>query len=98
MGIRDFALYGVDHSFSFDADPDAKQLRRSASGDTNHFIKNYRSGKNWCPPHYENIERGFLHSSNYLAENGGTLVNISRKSMLPDVHRVDFDDFIGTAE
>ena len=98
MGIKDFALYGVDHSFSFDADPDAKQLRRSASGDNNHFIKNYRSGKNWCPPHYENIEQGFLQSSNLLAEYGGSLVNISRESMLPNVLRVDFDDFIHAAK
>lgn len=93
MGIRDFLLYGVDHSFTFKTNEKSDSVWRSAIGDDNHFIDNYRSGKPWCPPDVTGIELGFKSCETILKKNGGSIINISRHSELPVIPRIPFDSF-----
>ena len=60
FGFKNIIMYGLDYSFKWDQSlaPETNHLE-SAEGDDNHFIKNYRSGKNWCPPCYKNMATGY---------------------------------------
>ncbi|MCP5054536.1 MAG: DUF115 domain-containing protein, partial [bacterium] len=67
MGIKNFILYGVDHNFNYTiVDPPPENRYIAATGDDNHFIKNYRSGKPWCQPNIQMIEKTFLWADRYL--------------------------------
>jgi glycosyltransferase involved in cell wall biosynthesis len=90
MGIRRFYLYGVDHSFSFDL-TDSKDKFRSATGDTNHFIANYRDGKAWCPPASHLIEQSFMVCDKALRSNGGFLKNATHGGKLEVLERTSID-------
>lgn len=94
MGIKDVFIYGVDHHFHFDNNDSELSYEKLTKGEGNHFIKNYRSGKSWCPPNMLSIEQGFKECAIFLVKNGGQLVNISRESKLPYVEKVNFDDVI----
>lgn len=88
MGYRDFILYGIDHNFQYN------MVGGKAVGDGNHFIKNYRSGKEWIPPRTRQIEESFLRVKRQLESEGGSIVNASRYSLLPNIKRVDFDNIL----
>jgi hypothetical protein len=91
MGIRKFLLYGVDHSFKLTVDPTAADPYRSARGDDNHFIPNYRSGKAWCPPATSMIEEMFTSSDEFLRQRGGWIKNATHGGHLEVVERTSFD-------
>lgn len=93
MGIRRFALYGVDHSFAFQSIDRTSDDPRTAIGDGNHFIPGYRSGRSWCPPRSALIEKGFKECAKQLEAQGGFLVNATRGGMLDVLPRVQFDEF-----
>jgi len=93
MGLRKFYFYGVDHNFNFKMSTD-----NQAQGDDNHFIKNYRSGKKWYPPLTNLIEEGFERSDKFLRENGGFLINISRRSKLEILEKRNIDDLFKASE
>jgi hypothetical protein len=94
LGIRKFVLYGVDHNFNFKKEQDAEDEFRSASGDENHFIKGYRSGKSWCPPAMQLIEDSFSYADEMLRQEGGFLVNATRGGKLEVLERVELEDAI----
>jgi hypothetical protein len=94
LGVRKFVLYGVDHNFDFKTEENAEDEFRSASGDDNHFIKNYRSGKNWCPPAMQLIEDSFSYADEMLRKEGGFLVNATRGGNLEVLERVELEDAI----
>ena len=89
MGIRKFVLYGVDHNFKYDS-----RDERSSKTEGNHFISNYREGKTWYVPNTERIESSFQKIASLLEMQDGCLVNASRKTKLPYVNRVLFEDCI----
>lgn len=91
FGLRKFVLYGVDHNFKFDENEAAEDEFRSASGDENHFIKNYRSGKSWCPPAMQLIEDSFRFADKSLRKQGGFLVNATRGGKLEVLERIEFE-------
>lgn len=85
MGIRKFILYGVDHSFSFKK-LKSKEKSKSAYGEGNHFIDNYRNSKAWWPPATSLIENGFKELSKSLnSKPNGFMINCSRNTRLPYV-------------
>lgn len=90
MGIREFYLYGVDHNFKFQVQQ-GKDEFRTAHGDNNHFIPNYRAGKAWCPPASELIERGFRLWHEKLAAERGGLFNATRGGHLEAVPRTTLE-------
>jgi hypothetical protein len=85
MGIRKFYLYGVDHNFKFKSTSGF-----GASGDGNHFIKNYRSNKEWQPPKYEYVERALSKSDKFLRKRGGFIINCTNGGKLDTLKRRDF--------
>lgn len=91
MGITRFFLYGVDHDFKFVTNEKAKDIFWSAYGDRNHFIKNYRSGKPWCPPATKLIEKSFQICDKFLRSKGGWVKNATRGGKLEVLERLDFD-------
>lgn len=91
MGIRQFYLYGVDHSFKFTVDQYAKDSFRSAVGDDNHFIPNYRDGQRWCPPNTRLIEIYFQMCDQALRIQGGFVKNATWGGRLEVLERVGFD-------
>ena len=93
MGCRDFFVYGIDHSFSKNENNNRDTSSTLAFGEGNHFIKNYRSDKAWCPPNTELIEQAFLKSKLYIEANGGHLINISRRTQLNVLPKLGFDEF-----
>jgi hypothetical protein len=94
MGIRKFVLYGVDHSFKFTKDENAKDVYQTAKGEGNHFIPNYRAGKNWCPPSTQLIEDSFIRCRRDLEELGGSIVNATRGGHLEVLPRANFDEIV----
>jgi hypothetical protein len=94
MGIRRFYLYGVDHTAKFIRDPDAEDPMRSALGDDNHFIKNYRSGKPWCPQNTPQVEESFRVCDRFLRNQGGFIKNATRGGKLEVLERIDFEQVL----
>ena len=94
MGIRKFALYGVDHSFTFRHVSQVPGDPRTATGDGNHFIPGYRSSRSWCPPRKELIEKGFVECAEQLRKEGGFLVNCTRGGKLDVLPRVELDTLL----
>lgn len=91
LGIKKFFLYGIDHNFKFRTCANSVDEWRIAQGNGNHFIKNYRSGKQWAPPPIDKIEKSFKLCDNFLRSEGGWLKNATRGGKLEVLERVDFD-------
>jgi len=91
MGVRKFYLYGADFSFSFFPSGEAADKFRTASGDGNHFIANYRAGKPWCPPSFKDIAASFLAARLVMEADGGFIRNVTRGGLLEMFEREDFD-------
>ena len=94
MGIREFYLYGVDHSFKF-VENDSSHGTGDASGDGNHFIQGYRSGKTWFAPRYELVETGFFKADQLLREQGGGIFNSTIGGRLEVLERIPLSDVLG---
>lgn len=92
MGIRKFYLYGVDHNYQVMQKVPSTDVFYSAVGEGNHFIKNYRSGKPWCPPASDYIERSFIECDAILRKNAGGLYNATRGGLLNVLERVSFEN------
>lgn len=96
LGIREFYIYGADFKFSFQQTRAAASSFRTAKGDGNHFIKNYRSGKAWAPPSIQNIMSSFLAARTLIEAQGGKILNVTRGGELEVFKRGNFDDVIST--
>ncbi|WCE29872.1 6-hydroxymethylpterin diphosphokinase MptE-like protein [Vibrio sp. SCSIO 43137] len=88
MGMKKIYLYGVDHNFKHDI----KSNDGMVKGGSNHFIKDYRSGRKWHPPVSENIELAFKACDKYLRERDGYIVNCSRRTKLDNIERMNLND------
>ena len=91
MGLRRFYLYGADFKFTFARDAQQADTFRRASGDGNHFIQGYRSGKAWCPPSVENIVTSFLAARLLMEHEGGFVRNATHGGLLEVFERERFD-------
>lgn len=91
MGITRFYTYGMDHNFTFAIDEKEKDHYKKASGDGNHFISGYRSGKRWAPPVLWQVEGALLSCHVFLQQYGGWIRNATRGGKLEVLSRVDFD-------
>ncbi len=91
MGIRTMYLYGIDHTFKYEK-VESQDVWTSAKGDDNHFIKNYRGGKNWCPPDLKYIEDSFSECRKFADKNGVVIKNATRGGKLEIFERIDFDE------
>ena len=97
LGIRRWYVYGADFTFRFKRDTGATDVFHAASGEGNHFIEDYRSGRTWCPPSIENILPSF-HAARQLMElEGGFIRNATRGGTLEVFERVDFHTALDTA-
>ena len=94
MGIRQFYLYGVDHDFKYE-ERNPSDGAGDASGDGNHFIKGYRSGKTWFAPRYELVEQGFKKADDFLRTEGGFVVNATHGGKLEVLKRISLVEVIG---
>jgi hypothetical protein len=95
MGIKYFVLYGVDHDFKYKTVENPTDNHYcTAVGDDNHFIKNYRSGKPWCPPQVEAIEKSLRWADRFLRKRGGWILNATRGGKLEILERINFDEVI----
>ena len=92
MGITKFILYGVDHSFKFEQNKNAKDEWERVKGEGNHFIKNYRSGKAWAPPIKFQVEGAFLACQCFLQSHGGWIKNATRGGALDILERIEFEE------
>jgi hypothetical protein len=96
MGIKRFVLYGVDHDFKYKTVKNPTENHYcTANGDDNHFIKDYRSGKLWCPPKTQIMEKSLLWADRFLRKQGGWLINATRGGKLDILERKNFDNIIG---
>jgi hypothetical protein len=93
MGITRFFIYGMDHNFTFDKDEHAEHYH-SATGDDNHFIKDYRSGKAWAPPVLWQVEGALLSSQVFLQQHGGWIKNATHGGKLEVLDRIDFNEAV----
>lgn len=94
MGIRRLYVYGADFSFNFSKVKGSTDPFRSASGDGNHFIKGYRSGRSWAPPSYRNIASSFFSARLLMEREGGGIWNATRGGLLEIFPRLSFDESI----
>lgn len=92
LGIRDFRIYGADFKFSFQRNRHSSDAFRTATGDGNHFIKNYRSGKAWAPPSVQNILSSFLAARTLIEAEGGRVLNTTHGGELEVFERLSFED------
>ena len=91
MGIRRLYLYGMDFRFSFERNPAAAGAYRSATGEGNHFIADYRDGRPWCPPSFRQIATSFYAARVLMESEGGFIRNATRGGALEIFPRHDFD-------
>jgi len=91
MGIREVILYGVDHSFKYKRDNNSNDIWRSAAGDNNHFIKNYRSNRKWCPPDIDYINESFRECKKFFSSHDGFILNATRGGELMIFKRGNLD-------
>jgi len=91
MGIRRFYIYGADFRFDYDTIDDADDKFRTACGDGNHFIANYRNGRPWCPPSFPDIALGFLAARRFIESAGGVIQNATRGGLLEIFERTSFE-------
>lgn len=96
MGVRKFYIYGADFRFSF-GQARSRDRFRVATGDGNHFIQNYRSGKPWCPPSLKDIGAGFLTARLVMEQEGGFVRNASRGGALEMFERTPFDNALAAS-
>jgi hypothetical protein len=95
MGIKHFVLYGVDHDFKYQVVKNPTENNYCiASGDDNHFIKNYRSGKLWCPPKIKMIEKSLTWADRYLRKQHGWIINATRGGKLDVLERKNFEQVL----
>lgn len=92
LGIRRWYLYGNDFSFQSVQPTHGAGAFRSASGDGNHFIANYRSGQPWCPPAIENILPSFFGARMLMESEGGYIRNATHGGHMHVFERMAFDD------
>jgi hypothetical protein len=92
LGIRRFFFYGADFKFSFTRQLGESDAFRSVAGDDNHFIKNYRDGKAWCPPSFRNIASAFLAARVLMESEGGFIRNVTRGGLLEIFPRMSFEE------
>jgi hypothetical protein len=97
LGIRKFFLYGVDHSFKFQSVPDPVQGLKTAQGEGNHFIANYRDGRPWIPPLTQLIETAFRECDARLRREGGWVKNATRGGALEVLERISFEGALAEA-
>ncbi|NHK97935.1 glycosyltransferase [Rubrivivax benzoatilyticus] len=90
MGIRRFYVYGADFKFVYRRERHADPFR-VASGDGNHFIKNYRNNQPWCPPSFINICPAFHTARTMVESEGGWIRNVTRGGLLEMFERGDFE-------
>lgn len=90
MGITQFYIYGMDHDFTYEENKDADHYQK-ASGDDNHFIENYRSGKDWAPPVLWQVEGALQSAQVFLEQYGGWIKNATRGGKLDVLQRISFD-------
>jgi hypothetical protein len=88
FGITEMYLYGVDHNFKFDLN------NGLATGDNNHFIKDYRSGKKWIPPRTKLIEQSFRECDQFLLKKNGFLVNGTNGGKLNTLKRKNLNEIL----
>jgi hypothetical protein len=98
LGIRNFYIYGADFKFTFNPVVGSSAAFRSASGDGNHFIQNYRSGRPWCPPAIQNILSSFLAARALMESEGGFIRNATRGGELEVFERQDFDTAVSLTD
>ena len=91
MGVRKFYIYGADFKFNF-GQARSRDRFRVATGDGNHFIQNYRSGKPWCPPSIKDIGCAFLTARLLMEREGGFVRNASRGGALEMFERTPFEN------
>jgi len=95
MGIRHLYIYGADFKFSFSSTRLMKDKFRSAVGEGNHFIANYRAGKAWCPPSLKDIAPSFQLARHLFASEGGFIKNATRGGILEIFERTTFEAAVG---
>ncbi|MBN8904972.1 MAG: glycosyltransferase [Rhodospirillales bacterium] len=91
MGVRKFYFYGADFSFRFGKSQIGADAFRSATGEGNHFIANYRSNRPWCPPSLRDIGAAFLAARLVIEAEGGFIRNVTHGGLLEIFEREDFD-------
>lgn len=94
MGIRRLFIYGADFKFNFSPARGIRDNFRAATGDGNHFIPNYRSGKAWCPPSLKDIAPSFQLARYLFAAHGGFIRNATRGGILEIFDRTPFEEAI----
>jgi hypothetical protein len=92
LGIRQLFFYGADFTFSFQRNAGSTDSWRAATGDNNHFIQGYRSGRAWCPPSIENILPSFYAARRLMEMEGGFIRNATRGGQLEVFDRIDFEE------
>ena len=92
FGARCIYLYGVDHNFTLVPD---KQSEDMCSGEGNHFIKDYRSGKPWYPPNTAAIERAFSKCVTYLNQRKISIFNLTPGTQLAEVPTAELSRIFG---
>jgi len=100
MGITQVYLIGIDFSFSVPTTTASDNRFQSqvysrpivCQGEVNHFHKDYRKpGETWSVPRLDLQQRAFLTALAEFEENGGALINVSRKTALRGVPRATLE-------
>jgi hypothetical protein len=89
MGIRKIYLYGFD--FKYNMKHSLSENNQEVTGEGNHFIENYRDGKEWVPPSYRNIMHSFWGARNLFESEDGFIKNCTHGGDLEVFERESFN-------
>ena len=93
FGFSNIYILGLDHSYK---EPTTKKGNNLISGgEINHFHPDYRKkGEIWHPPVLDRLEISYDNAYRYTADNGIHLFNVSRKTELTLIPRLDLDNVL----
>jgi hypothetical protein len=95
LGCNPIILIGIDGSYQKSQTKTSHHAYGevyAAQNEKNHFLDNYREqGETWSIPRPEIHEQDYRFARKYLLEQGISLWNASRSSVVKAIERVDFD-------
>ena len=65
----------------------SNNILKDASGDGNHFIENYRSGRTWQAPRYHLVEDALVKLNIFLQDKHGSVQNATNGGRLEVLDR-----------
>lgn len=95
MGFKRVYLIGVDHSFSFEGQPNDAQILHGS--DRNHFASNYFGGMAWHLPDLEGSEAHYRLAKHFFERNNRKIYDATLDGKLTIFDKISYSEALNDA-